>query len=190
MSPGSCNTLAGVEEGPCILSTRAGEANASWRSSRQQALGLGERLRERQPPAFPFLPVFLPSGRETPLGSDGISIVFRAWVHHLYAGRCPQCLVGLDTDSCTLSLRCLQKPHPQGHSELIRLRNWQLHPLGNLSGAGQLYKRWLNCSYAGGACYYNKGLSNNEGTDPGHGHPEGLKIKGWITQSSLSLSTP
>lgn len=127
---------------------------------------------------------------KTHLGSDGISIALQARAHHLYAGRCLQCLAGLDTDPCTLFLQHLQKSHHQGHSELICLRNQQLYPSGNLRGASQLYKRRLNCSYAGGACYYNKGLSNNKGTDPGHGHPEGLKIKGWITQSSLSLSTP
>ena len=189
MSPGSCS-LEGVDEGPCIRSTHAGEADVSWQSSRQEALGLGEISEKDNLQHSHFSLSSSPLVVKTPLGSDGISTALRAWVHHLYAGHCLQCLAGLDADPCTLSLQCLQKPQLQSHRELICLRNWQLYPSGNLSGAGQLYKRWLNCSYAGGAHYYNKGLSNNKGTDPGHGHPEGLKIKGWITQSSLSLSTP
>lgn len=134
---------------------------SAGKSSRKMALGLGEDFGERQPPAFPFLHVLLHL-RPSP----GTSPSVLGWAGH----RSPPVL------SETPSPRSEQAALPGGLA---------LCPSGNCSGAGQLYKGWRNISHC---C--NKGLSNNQGTGPGHGHPQGLKIKGWITQSSLSLSTP
>lgn len=134
---------------------------SAGKRSRKMALGLGEVLEKDNLQHFHF-----------PLSF----ISFQAQEPHL------QFWVWLNTDPPTQW--GFRTPSPRSEQAAVP-EELALHPWGNCSGAGQLYKGWWNSSYC---C--NKGLSNKQGTEPGPGHPEGLKIKGWITQSSLSLSTP